>query len=471
MRGSLPLAFGVCLGAGLTSSAAAQPVDLTGAPASSPVAAVHVYPSAVDLTDRHLPMIGGGADNSAQTVSMLVSTGGSAALDYTAAVLDRDSGDNLFIKVQGQNASGKFNSIGFYHGNNGGGWPGMVGGAAFFILPAADEFTSARMRVTHDGAGGVTLTLTEVVGGTNPQIYMRGGWVPRAGASAGGGGFSGNYPTDNFGVAFTGDEVCDTFNRANGPMGPDWVFVDGTGSIDVNAAKFGANSRGLYIGCCGSIVQEAAADIAVVPPSTLTYGSLVLNNDGTNNLYIKVQRQGLPTTFTHIGFYEGNNGGGWAGLSGGASFFALAAGDEFSNARMRVSLYTNGVVRLVLSNIDGSPTGVQEYQRGGWSVLAGGRIGFGGFDGDTAVDNFAANCGLRCDRFNRPDGPLGPNWATSAGGAAIVSNTARGGVGGGASRSEFLGTCQVCYPDCNGDGNLNIFDFTCYQASFVAGCP
>ncbi len=28
-----------------------------------------------------------------------------------------------------------------------------------------------------------------------------------------------------------------------------------------------------------------------------------------------------------------------------------------------------------------------------------------------------------------------------------------------------------CYPDCNGDGVLNILDFVCFQLSFTAGCP
>jgi hypothetical protein len=28
-----------------------------------------------------------------------------------------------------------------------------------------------------------------------------------------------------------------------------------------------------------------------------------------------------------------------------------------------------------------------------------------------------------------------------------------------------------CYPDCNGDGNLTVADFGCFQTKFVAGDP
>ncbi len=28
-----------------------------------------------------------------------------------------------------------------------------------------------------------------------------------------------------------------------------------------------------------------------------------------------------------------------------------------------------------------------------------------------------------------------------------------------------------CYPDCNGDNQLTIADFACFQTKFVAGCP
>jgi hypothetical protein len=115
---------------------------------------------------------------------------------------------------------------------------------------------------------------------------------------------------------------------------------------------------------------------------------------------------------------------------------------------------------------------VQEYQRGGWTILAGGRVGFGGWNALTPIDNFAANGSLLCDNFNRPDAGLGVNWATSAGTAAIVANQAVGGTGGMQSRSELLGSCgagAACYADCNNDGGLTIADFGCFQTKFCCG--
>jgi hypothetical protein len=40
-------------------------------------------------------------------------------------------------------------------------------------------------------------------------------------------------------------------------------------------------------------------------------------------------------------------------------------------------------------------------------------------------------------------------------------------------RVEKIAYCvmEPCYPDCNGDGVLNILDFVCFQGEFTSGCP
>jgi hypothetical protein len=40
-------------------------------------------------------------------------------------------------------------------------------------------------------------------------------------------------------------------------------------------------------------------------------------------------------------------------------------------------------------------------------------------------------------------------------------------------RVEKIAYCvmEQCYPDCNGDGVLNILDFVCFQGEFTSGCP
>ncbi len=166
------------------------------------------------------PPANGTGASGAQAVEADIDANGTGS-GYIALVLDYDGGDNLYVKVQQQDSSGMFSNIGFYHANNGGGWPGMTGGDAFFTLPTEEKFASGHVKLEHDGAGNVTLT-------TPKAVYTRGGWVPRNADGAGFGHWNGTAKLDNWGV---GDGVCDDFNRADGPVGPDWSEVDGTAVI------------------------------------------------------------------------------------------------------------------------------------------------------------------------------------------------------------------------------------------------
>jgi len=172
----------------------------------------------------------------------------SDTLDYTAAVVDNDGAGNLFIKLQSQSPDGNlFDACGFYNANNASGWPGQTGGAAFFVLTL--KFSAADVKVEHDGAGNVTLTISNTVPPGMDQVHVRGGWTPRNGSLYGYGGYSANgTQLDDFGV---GGNVCDDFNRADGPLGPDWTEVAGTGSIVSQQAR-GANlSLANFTGVCG----------------------------------------------------------------------------------------------------------------------------------------------------------------------------------------------------------------------------
>lgn len=435
----------------------------TGAPAAyTPVAPVEYPQPAIDVENPQLPPGGGGPDNSAQQVSIDITTGGSTASDYVALLLDRDPDDWLLIKVQQQDGSGKFSHVGFYHKDDGsGGWAGMTGGAAFFALAAADKFTSARMSVTHDGAGNVTLKFTNVVGGTNNQTYVRGGWVPRAASSAGIGTWNGVYSSDNWGVAFTGDAVCDNFNRPNGSLGPNWILTTGTASISANKYKGGAGfARAFFVGGCG-VVVEVEADVAITGTSNGNSG-LVLNDDGTDRLFIKVQQQTGSGKYDSVGFYHTSGPTGtWPGITGGAGFFLLPAAQQFSNAHMRVTVDNNGTVRLILTNINGVAGDFLEYSRGGWTILGGLGIGFGGWTGNSSVDNISSGGSLICDNFNRPNGPLGANWSTILGTASISNQKA---FGDNSSVSIFTGLCGGC-----NDPTGPIVEITA-PASFACAC-
>lgn len=172
----------------------------------------------------------------------------SDTLDYTAAILDNDGAGNLFIKVQSQTADGNmFDTCGFYSANGTAGWPGQTGGAAFFVLTL--KFSEADMKVEHDGAGNVTLTISNTVPPGMDQVHSRGGWTPRNGTLYGFGGFSANgTQLDDFGID---GNVCDDFNRADGPLGPDWTVVVGTASIVSQKARGATRAFANFTGECG----------------------------------------------------------------------------------------------------------------------------------------------------------------------------------------------------------------------------
>jgi hypothetical protein len=113
-------------------------------------------------------------------------------LQYVGLVLGyADLNNNLFMKVQEQNASGKFEFAAFYYGNNGGSWdsPG------FFTLDS--PFTSAHMRVELTG-GVVTMTFSGIDGGSGIETYTSASVPGTIGTGIGILGFDGYATLDNF---------------------------------------------------------------------------------------------------------------------------------------------------------------------------------------------------------------------------------------------------------------------------------
>ncbi|MCC6660209.1 MAG: hypothetical protein IT437_04915 [Phycisphaerales bacterium] len=89
-------------------------------------------------------------------------------LQYVALQSGLGGSNNLFIKVQSQDASGMFNTFGLYQGNNGGGWGGA--GSGFFTLSA--PFAAARMTVTiSNGGDHLQLDFDTDFNGTPDQTY------------------------------------------------------------------------------------------------------------------------------------------------------------------------------------------------------------------------------------------------------------------------------------------------------------
>ncbi len=225
----------------------------------------------IDLTDpaamRWMPPAPGPGVAGAQSVSARVLTSGTS-LQYAALTLDDDGVDNLFIKVQQQDSSGMFSNMGFYHGNNGSGWPGITGGPAFFTLDTA--FSEADMLLEHDGAGNVRVTLANLVPSQPDQVHERGGWVPRGGDGRGIAGFASFSRIDDFG---DGSSLCDDFNRADGPLGPDWNDVAPGCRISGGQVTCGSRARSNFVAECGGPTctytvkkSKAKGGCAVCPP-------------------------------------------------------------------------------------------------------------------------------------------------------------------------------------------------------------
>ena len=154
-------------------------------------------------------------------------------LQYTALVLGYGSiTSNLFIKVQG---SGTFTNAACYVGNNG----FSSFGLAFFSLSA--PFATAHMRVELAGTT-VTLTFSNINGGTGTQQYVCNNAPATGGNGIGIGGFVNLATMDNFaaGVPTPPPGETFTFPATGDPRSTEqWMlgnFVEGTRTL-VNPAS------------------------------------------------------------------------------------------------------------------------------------------------------------------------------------------------------------------------------------------
>ncbi len=172
--------------------------------------------------------------------------------------------------------------------------------------------------------------------------------------------------------------ILDDFNRADGPLGPDWTVHDGTCSISSNAAVCSGNAgRATFNGAPGN-GDVAEADVAAVG-TDLQYTGLLLNyGAGVDNLFLKVQGSGGQ--FTDGACYTGNNG-----TPFGLDFFALDA--PFSTAHMRATRVGDDVT-IEFSNVDGGAQPDQTYVCTGAPPREGTGIGILGYNGIARLDNF-----------------------------------------------------------------------------------
>ncbi|HPC82383.1 MAG TPA: hypothetical protein P5234_03275 [Thermoanaerobaculaceae bacterium] len=214
------------------------------------------------------------------------------------------------------------------------------------------------------GAEEAPVDLTKVMPYTAPPSVPAGGPVPNGGSAT---------------LA-----ILDDFNRADGPIGPNWTVHDGSCNVSNNAAVCSGQGRATFNGAPGT-GDTAELDVANNTTS-LQYAALLLNyGAGSTNLFLKVQNQFGGNQFGHAACYTGNNGD-----SFGLGFFALSS--PFSTAHMKATR-SGTTVTLEFTNIDGGAQPDQTYVCTGAPAAEGTGVGIGGYAGLTRMDNFAVNGG------------------------------------------------------------------------------
>ena len=299
------------------------------------------------------------------------------AVQYSGFVLNYGAGvTNLFIKIQDNNGNGDFDVAACYLGNNDTGAPF---GAGFFNLIA--PFQSAHMKVSVDNDRVVTIIFSEINGGTGLHLYTCAGAPAAEGGAVGIVGFGGGR-MDNVLVKRTFAQ--DSFNHANGALGPSWSARANNFTIVDQNALGGINPTGSGLATFNNVTaKQIEGDLSLSPVGAVQYAGFVLDyGAGQSNVFFKLQHQDANPGFEKGACYIGNNGG-----SFGLGIFDLAA--PVNTAHVQVTVYPNRFVIILLTRINGG-AGVQGYGCSGAPPAEGDAIGIVGYGGGR-VDNVVVN--------------------------------------------------------------------------------
>ena len=326
------------------------------------------------VVGNSLATVNGSGSN---TIEADVSLTPGGETQYSALVLDYGAGvNNLFIKVQDNNAVGAFSHAACYTGNNGDG--GGVGsfGLGFFSL--SSSFNTAHMAVSVDSNRVVTITFSNIDGGDGVQVYVCSGAPAAEGALVGIGSWGGGL-IDNVRVnrAFG----LDHYNRPDGALGPGWKTHAGTlGVVDQSA-------RGIYsssnMSTFGNITgNQVEGDIAINPSGAVNFSAFILNYGvGVENLFIKFQNQDADPAFEGLGCYKGNN-------QTLHPLFALSTPVHSAHVKIWVNNVFHAVT-IQMTRIDGG-IGTQVYTCNGTPPAEGNLVGIASFNGGR-IDNVMAS--------------------------------------------------------------------------------
>lgn len=176
----------------------------------------------------------------------------------------------------------------------------------------------------------------------------------------------------------------DDFNRADGPLGSNWNSVAGNIQISNNSALESVANPGLAVvdGVSVPLLDQVVSVDVFAGASEVNYSALVLGYlSSSQNIFIKVQKQGGSADFNFAAFYTGNNGSSF----GSGGFFELD--QAFSSGRITAWFSDADTVHLGIDS-DFSGTFNQVYSSDGVSALTlGTGVGMGSFNGGV-LDNY-----------------------------------------------------------------------------------
>lgn len=190
----------------------------------------------------------------------------------------------------------------------------------------------------------------------------------------------------------------DDFNRANGPLGPNWKdSANGTFRVESNLGRGqGSNHFTDWIGTPQNTLPYydviGSLDIFSAGHTGLHYAAL-RTGVGTDELYIKVQSQSSPGQFSHVGFYH-RTGATSFGSWGGTGFMTLPT--KFASARITTYFQAPDKDTIYL-DIDTDFNGTPEFTYNSPGVLGiagnlGMGVGIGSYGGSgsesSEFDNF-----------------------------------------------------------------------------------
>jgi hypothetical protein len=176
--------------------------------------------------------------------------------------------------------------------------------------------------------------------------------------------------------------VIDDFNRADGPIGPNWTDVQNFMQVDTMKAQAGTSSwnAAIYNGVTSTVLE---ADVFSSGTETQYTGFLMDYLNQSNCIFIKIQdnTNSSGAGFDTIWIYNALHGYGGGSLK---SFFFTS--QPILTAHMRAEL-VGGTLTITLSNINGGVE-TRTYTHSGIPSTGGDGVGIVAYK-QCSIDNFA----------------------------------------------------------------------------------